>query len=444
MPIKTSRGVAGTNDAFMATSDESAPAINQTVLMSQGYQCQVVDYHDHSSLIHALMGVDTVISTVTGKPQLRLIEAAVQCRVRRFAPAEFEGQPGQRVPNSILDRGKGRALARLQQYATYMQSTVFVCGILYERFAVGGLRAYQMGANLANAEGEYIADIRNMTAVAPAYDAANNMSYLCLTSIHDVAKFVVRSLDMPHWPAEMSMCSERISVNALIELIKTCRGRPLHPIEWQNPAGLRYQLSIAEANRYATQQQRIEAHLATAEGRYDFATPGYLNCMARGRSFGFEAPKRPTSSNAPFSGIVTPPNAGEMRLKPTETPCKSDEFCKTSPSDDARTHRFMVDTSLNMVSSQQGYAPTAVDMKANPSTVDEVKSNLPLPEQPPVASDFNSSDARTVNVGSGGQAADISSAGAAGREGKDGLSGLPNDAVTRDQKDHSGLANTTK
>ncbi|KZM22083.1 hypothetical protein ST47_g6811 [Ascochyta rabiei] len=112
-----------------------------------------------------------------------------------------------------------------------------------------------------------------------------------------------------------------------------------------------------------------------------------------------------------------------------------------------------------MVSSQQGYAPTTTDMKANPSTVDKVKSNLPLPEEPPVASDFNSSDARTVNVGSGGQAADISasgqgsstlrepattdSVGAAGREGKDGLGGIPNDAVSRDQKDHPGLANTT-
>ena len=111
-----------------------------------------------------------------------------------------------------------------------------------------------------------------------------------------------------------------------------------------------------------------------------------------------------------------------------------------------------------MVSSQQGYAPTTTDMKANPSTVDKVKSNLPLPEQPPVASDFNSSDARTVNVGSGGQSADISSSGqggstlrepasvdsvgAAGREGKDGLSGIPNDAVTRDQKNHSGLEQT--
>ena len=63
-----------------------------------------------------------------------------------------------------------------------------------------------------------------MTAVAPIYDAANNLSSVCLTSIYDVAKFVVRSLDIPHWPAEMSMCGDRMSVNALIELVKTCRG----------------------------------------------------------------------------------------------------------------------------------------------------------------------------------------------------------------------------
>ncbi len=44
-------------------------------------------------------------------------------------------------------------------------------------------------------------------------------------------------------------------------------------------AGLRYQLSVAEANRQTMQQQRIETHLATAEGRYDFVTPGYLNTL---------------------------------------------------------------------------------------------------------------------------------------------------------------------
>jgi hypothetical protein len=107
-----------------------------------------------------------------------------------------------------------------------------------------------------------------------------------------------------------------------------------------------------------------------------------------------------------------------------------------------------------MVSSQQGLSKTRVDMKASDDVIDERKAKLPLPEQPPVASDFNSADARTVNVGSGGQESGISHGGSlrepatgdasgAGREGKDGLGGIPNDAVTRDQKDHKGLAQTT-
>jgi hypothetical protein len=74
-------------------------------------------------------------------------------------------------------------------------------------------------------EGDYIVDIRNMTAEAPVYDSAGNLSYLCLTSAYDVAKFVVEALNLPQWPAEMSMCGERMSVNALVEAIKSYRSR---------------------------------------------------------------------------------------------------------------------------------------------------------------------------------------------------------------------------
>lgn len=99
-------------------------------------------------------------------------------------------------------------------------------------------------------------------------------------------------------------------------------------------------------------------------------------------------------------------------------------------------------------------------MPSKQEIIDERKANLPLPDHPGAASDFNSMDARTVNVGAGGKAEDIShsglgsstlrepattdSVGAAGREGKDGLKGIPNDAVTRDAKDKAGLADTTK
>jgi hypothetical protein len=104
--------------------------------------------------------------------------------------------------------------------------------------------------------------------------------------------------------------------------------------------------------------------------------------------------------------------------------------------------------------------------------IDERKANLPLPDQPPKASDWQSADARTVNVGSGGVSSDISAGGGSdslrspatgdsavrtdgdewkthtsdlnvGRTAKEGLSGLPNDAVSRGKKDASGLEDTT-
>jgi hypothetical protein len=89
-----------------------------------------------------------------------------------------------------------------------------------------------------------------------------------------------------------------------------------------------------------------------------------------------------------------------------------------------------------------------------------------------VASDWNSSDARTVNVGAGGVSEDLTHEGlgsdtlrspataasaarvdgeemktntaiGAGRQAKDGLSGIPNDAVPRGSKNKEGLEDTT-
>ncbi|KAM3528933.1 hypothetical protein MY4038_005641 [Beauveria bassiana] len=83
--------------------------------------------------------------------------------------------------------------------------------------------------------------------------------------------------------------------------------------------------------------------------------------------------------------------------------------------------------------------------------IDRVKANLPLPEDPPRAPDFNSADARTTNVGSGRTEAplgteDASTAGLRGpntkrsenvdmsnigRQGVEGLSQPPKDAASK-------------
>ncbi|SPN97468.1 uncharacterized protein DNG_00982 [Cephalotrichum gorgonifer] len=75
--------------------------------------------------------------------------------------------------------------------------------------------------------------------------------------------------------------------------------------------------------------------------------------------------------------------------------------------------------------------------KSKKSVIDERKANLPIPEQPPGASDWQSMDARNVNAGPGRVEShagtdphsipdDLSKV---GREGKDNLSGPPKDAA---------------
>ncbi|KAK3673390.1 hypothetical protein LTR78_006623 [Recurvomyces mirabilis] len=247
--------------------------------LSRDHQVIVVDYANIQTLQFALRGIDTVISTVTGQNQIELIRAAISVRVRRFAPAEFEGPPSLRPETSPLDRGRTAAGRWMAYYGQHIETTVFVCGILYERFQPNGLRQTRMGlgSGLSN-EGDYIMNCRTMSAQAPAFDANNlpNVT-ICMTSAQDVAKFVTKALDMPRWPSELRMCGERITVKDLIATVQQMKGQPFNPISWHNPATLRAALEVATARRDPALQIRLHALIATTEGQYDFPEPANMN-----------------------------------------------------------------------------------------------------------------------------------------------------------------------
>ncbi|KAF2087430.1 NAD(P)-binding protein [Saccharata proteae CBS 121410] len=245
------------------------------------YQVQTVDYNDPSTLQYALAGVDVVISTVVGTPQLQLIKAAISAGVRRFAPAEFEGPPSVRPSGDALDRDRATALSYLQHYAAFFEATtVFVCGVLYERFQQGGLAASAMGSGTGvGAEGSYVLDLRYMRAQVPAYDSANRLSMVCLTAAQDVARFVVRALDLPVWPPELRMCGERMRVADLVVVAREVRGKSggsyFFPAPvFESSSTLSYQLSLASD---VQEQMRLRQLIATADGQYDFREPN-LNC----------------------------------------------------------------------------------------------------------------------------------------------------------------------
>ena len=187
----------------------------------------MVDYTSFETLVFALRGIDTIISTVTGNNQIELIKAAISARVRRFAPAEFEGLPQLRPTTGPLDRGRAQARNWLSHYSQNIQSTTFVCGVLYERFLPGGLRQFGTAVNSPmGLEGSYIMNCTSMYAEAPAFDSNNVANVtICLTAARDVGRFVTKAIDMPEWPEELRMRGERVTVKNLGELVQQLKGR---------------------------------------------------------------------------------------------------------------------------------------------------------------------------------------------------------------------------
>ncbi|KAK5170442.1 uncharacterized protein LTR77_005030 [Saxophila tyrrhenica] len=244
-------------------------------LAAKGYQVTVVDYDDADSLKYALRGIDTVISTVTGPSQIELIKAAVSVRVRRFAPAEFEGLSQLRPANDPLDRQRSLALHWLNHYSQFIQSTKFVCGVLYERLQPGGLTQSSIGHTSGfSGEGDYIMNCRTMEANVPAYDADNNSSVaICMTAAQDVGRFVTKAIDLKQWPAELRMSGQRILVKDLVATVSRLKGQVFDPITWHNPASLRSELQLAAAQQDTARGTRIQTLIATANGRYDFSQP---------------------------------------------------------------------------------------------------------------------------------------------------------------------------
>ena len=144
-------------------------------------------------------------------------------------------------------------------------------------------------------EGDYIMNCRAMHAQVPAYDTENNLNVtICITAAQDVARFVTKAIDLRQWPAELRMYGQRVLVRDLVLSAQTMKGeyrlshalallhrsladqisgQMFNPIRYHNPASLRSELQLAVAQGDNARIVRLHAHIATAEGRYDFSQP---------------------------------------------------------------------------------------------------------------------------------------------------------------------------
>ncbi|KAE9374643.1 isoflavone reductase family protein-like protein [Stipitochalara longipes BDJ] len=256
----------------------------QPELEALDYQVAVVDYDSQEDLRFTLRGIDLVISTIPGSAQLNLMDAAAYSSVRRFIPAEFEGSPRRRTRKDPLDRGKAAVLDRLRHWAHHprhpMACTVFCCGVFYERFARGGLISLGIGTSTGvSVQGSYLMDIEASTAEVVEEDREGNPIHLNLTSMYDVARFLVAALDLSldSWPQEFRMSGERRTVGEVLQWAEAVKGGALFTTEVIQARDLPAHLEHAAYYQDYAKVERIQELIATEQGRYDF-TPN-LNAL---------------------------------------------------------------------------------------------------------------------------------------------------------------------
>ncbi|PMD65851.1 isoflavone reductase family protein-like protein [Hyaloscypha bicolor E] len=253
----------------------------QPDLEALDYQIAVVNYDSQDELRYTLRGIDLVISTVSGNPQINLIDAAAHSDVRRFVPAEFEGPPGRRPRNDPLDRGRAATLDRLRHWSHHhrhrMASTIFICGVFYERFARGGLGSLGIGTSTnVYYQGSYLMDVEASTAEIVERQSGGQAVpiFLCLTSVYDVVQFLVAALDIPlqNWPAEFKMRGDRRSVAEVVLYAESVKGGAPFVQEVIQARDLPAHLEHATYYQDFAKVGRVQELIATEQRRYDYTT----------------------------------------------------------------------------------------------------------------------------------------------------------------------------
>ncbi|KAE9375496.1 isoflavone reductase family protein-like protein [Stipitochalara longipes BDJ] len=259
----------------------------QPDLETLGYQVAVVNYDSQEELRYTLRGINLVISTVSGNPQINLIDAAAHSDVRRFVPAEFEGPPGRRPRNDPLDRGRAATLDRLRHWSHHprhrMASTIFICGVFYERFARGGLGSLGIGASTnVYYQGSYLMDVEASTAEIVERQSGGQPVpiNLCLTSVYDVAQFLVAALEisLQNWPAEFRMQGDRRTVAEVLQWAESVKGGALFVTEVIQARDLPAHVEHAAYYQDYAKVGRMQELIATEQRRYDFNTAN-LNAL---------------------------------------------------------------------------------------------------------------------------------------------------------------------
>jgi uncharacterized protein YbjT (DUF2867 family) len=247
-------------DAVIFSRNDRRPLWLRAVDPESKRTCiQIVDYLSVESLASALNGVHTLVSVTSAvdgtQPQIQanLLHAAVQAGCKRFAPAEWGFGPkawGAAEPAAMgfsevwtecvkakdkiecakfnqgafmnyiglgmyadqKDIDQDQASKQMKDNGGYAQGEDEVC------------QGLQRQGDLSDGSGAFLIGLRNAIAELPQKDDGS-WPRITMTSMRDVGRLFVASLDLPHWEEEMSMVGDTVTMGELLEHAEAVTGR---------------------------------------------------------------------------------------------------------------------------------------------------------------------------------------------------------------------------
>lgn len=206
----------------------------QPKFTAQGVDVRPVDYNDHPQLVKALSGVHTVLSTIGGSlaaiqhAQLRLLEAAKEAGVKRFAPSEYAGNGYEGI-----DLYASKAVVWNAVQKCGMEYARFSCGLFMSALATGTPKPVtEVGKDegAQSGEEEALAGMRpwnfviNMKAGTVDYPG-DGSAELVWTDMRDVSRFVFRALDLPRWNEDLGMRGDVKSFREVVAIVEKVQQR---------------------------------------------------------------------------------------------------------------------------------------------------------------------------------------------------------------------------
>ncbi|PNP48445.1 hypothetical protein TGAMA5MH_00483 [Trichoderma gamsii] len=181
-----------------------------------------VDYNDINAVTNILEkhNVHTVISTISvimpeaGAAERNLIKAAAEAApTKRFVQSDW-GVPAPLESNLCLPQHQVRFASMEQLRQTDLEWTRFHVGYFLDYYGMPHIETH-LPAPFA-----FVLDIPNKVAAIPG--SGNDV--FSLTYTRDVAKFVVKALDLPKWEEETFCYGDKVTWNQVLKLAEEATG----------------------------------------------------------------------------------------------------------------------------------------------------------------------------------------------------------------------------